>query len=97
MPSAGGQAEPFTKRDPGELYYRFSDRMMAVPITPSGAELKSGEPQLLFAGNHLGDGDLARGTGRFAMMRDNGQDTAGKTIYLVMNWFDELRAKLPPK
>ena len=30
--------------------------MMAVPITPSGAELKSGEPQLLF-GNYLGDGD----------------------------------------
>ena len=31
------------------------------------------------------------------MMRDNGQHTAGKTIYLVMNWFDELRAKLPPR
>jgi hypothetical protein len=28
------------------------------------------------------------------MMRDNGQEAAVKTIYLVMNWFDELRGKL---
>jgi hypothetical protein len=31
------------------------------------------------------------------MMRDDGQDTAGKTIYLVLNWFAELQSKLGPR
>jgi Tol biopolymer transport system component len=94
--TAGG-LRPRWSRDGRELHYRFNDRTMVAPITPSGAELKSGAPQLLFSGNYLGDGDLARDTGRFVMLRDNGQDTAGKSIYLVMNWFDELRSKLRPR
>jgi serine/threonine-protein kinase len=93
--SAGG-IRPWWSRDARELYYRINDRVMVVPIT-LGPQPKAGEPQMLFSGNYLGDGGLARDTGRFVMMRDNGQDTAGKTIYLVMNWFDELKAKLPAK
>jgi len=33
---------------------------------------------------------------RFLMLRDNGQEAAGNSIYLVMNWFDELLSRLPP-
>jgi Tol biopolymer transport system component len=92
--TTAGRFRPRWSRDGRELYYRFNDRTMMTPITPSGAELKSGAPQLLFSGNYLGDGDFARNTGPFVMMRDNGQDTAGKTIYLLMNWFEDLKAKL---
>jgi dipeptidyl aminopeptidase/acylaminoacyl peptidase len=93
--TAGG-FRPQWSRDGRELYYRFDDRMMAVPIR-WGPEPKVGAAQLLFAGNYLGEGAFARDADRFIMMRDDGQDTAGKTIYLVLNWFAELQSKLGPR
>ena len=92
---AGGSA-PIWSRDGREIFFSNGDRMMAAPIVTE-SEIKVGEAQMLFSGNYLGDGDLARDTGRFLMLRDNGQEDAGKAIYLVMNWFDELLSKVPLK
>ncbi len=91
--TTGGGVRPQWSRDGRELYYQINNRVMAVPIT-LGPQPKVGEPQSLFSGNYLGEGDFARDAGRFIMLRDNGQEAAGKTIYLVLNWFEELRSKL---
>jgi Tol biopolymer transport system component len=91
--TTGGGVRPQWSRDGRELFYQINGHVMVVPIA-LGPQPKIGEPQLLFSGNYLGEGDLARDTGRFIMLRDNGQEAAGKTIYLVLNWFAELRQKL---
>jgi serine/threonine-protein kinase len=88
-----GGIRPVWSGNGRELFYQSNTRKMVVPVEP-GPPLKFGDASMLFAGNYLGEGDLARDTGRFVMVKDNGQDAAGKTIYLVLNWFDELRAKL---
>jgi serine/threonine-protein kinase len=92
--TAGG-VRPVWSRDGHELYYQNGTRKMAVPIE-FGSTIKVGDAKMLFSGSYLAEGDLARDTGRWVMVKDNGQEAAGKTIYLVMNWFDELRSRLRP-
>jgi eukaryotic-like serine/threonine-protein kinase len=92
--SAGG-VEPIWGRD-GELFYRNNDRYMAVPVT-LGAAASAGEPRLLFSGNYLGNAIFVRALDRFLFIRDNGQQGAGKSLNLVLDWFDELTAKLAPR
>ncbi len=92
--SAGG-VEPIWGRD-GELYYRNNDRYMAVPVTLGGAAI-AGEPRLLFTGNYLGAALFAPALDRFLFIRENGQEGAGKSLNLVLGWFDELAAKVAPR
>ncbi len=69
---------------------------MAVPMT-LGAEAKAGEARLLFTGNYLSEGLFVPGPEQFLLIRENGQEAAGKSLNLVLGWFDDLTAKVTPR
>jgi len=93
LSSAGG-VEPIWGRDARELFYRSNDRYMAVPLT---ADAKAGEPRLLFTGTYLSAAIYVPGPDRFLFIREDGQAAAGKSINLVLDWFNELTAKATPR
>jgi Tol biopolymer transport system component len=93
--SAGG-VEPLWGRDGRELYYRINDRFMAIPMT-LGAAVKAGEPRLLFSGNYLSTLQFVPTLDRFLLIRENGQESAGRALNLVLGWSDELTTKVAPR
>ena len=93
--SAGG-GEPRWGRDGRELYYRANDRFMSVPMT-LGPAAKAGEPRLLFTGDYLSEGLFVPSVDRFLLIRQNAQESAGRTLDLVLGWFDDLTAKVAPR
>ena len=93
--SAGG-IRPMWNADGRELYYRANDRFMAVPMT-LGDTATVGEARLLFSGNYLNDGLFVAGRQQFLLIRENGQEAAGKSLNLVLDWFDDLIAKVRPR
>jgi Tol biopolymer transport system component len=94
--SAGG-VRPMWNGDGRELYYRANDRFMAVPLTYDGGEPRAGEARLLFTGNYLNEGLFVPGPQKFLLIRENGQESAGKTLNLILGWFDDLTAKVTPR
>ena len=95
--SSAGGTDPRWSASGKELFYLGNDGMMVTSIE-LGARPAIGAAQTLFATRaYLSEGDLARDTGRFLMVKDNGQEAAGKAIFLVMHWFDELKSKVPSK
>ncbi|MEO7157793.1 MAG: protein kinase [Vicinamibacterales bacterium] len=93
--SAGG-VQPGWAGDGRELYYRANDRFMAVPMT-LGAAVTAGEPKLMFTGNYLNEALYVPALDRFLLIRENGQEAAGKSLDLVLGWFDDLAAKVGPR
>jgi serine/threonine-protein kinase len=93
--SAGG-IEPIWDDDGHELFYRADDRVMAVPLT-LGAQFSAGQPRLLFTGSYLSEALFVPARDRFLLIRENGQVAAGKSLDLVVGWFDDLAAKLAPR
>ena len=85
------------------LFYRNADKMMSVPTTLA-PELVLGRPKLLFNAPYEGirrltatNYDVAE-DGRFLMVRSE-EDRAKHTlrINVVLNWFEELKARVPTK
>ena len=98
--SMDGGMEPVWKRDGTELYYRNGDKMMSVPTT-SPKEFIPGRPELLFESPYE---SVQRGVttnydvaedGRFLMVQR--EETVANTwrINVVLNWFEELKARVP--
>jgi hypothetical protein len=93
-------SEPTWTRGGRELVYREDDKVMAVTIdSDTGA---SGPPAMLFSGPYPSNQGWTRprsydvtpdGT-RFLMMKLP-DDQARPRIMVVLNWFEELRAKVP--
>ena len=101
--STEGGREPVWNRNGRELFYRIGNKMMAVDIStqPSFA---AGKPRMLFEGQFA----LARGTSpnydvsldgqRFLMVKPAGQEqSAPSQINVVLNWFEELKRRVPTK
>lgn len=87
----------------GELAYRNGDKMMAVAIKTQPA-LEVGKPQALFEGryemNPLGAMpfyDMSADGRRFLMVKGSEQSASATQINLVLNWFEELKQKVPVK
>jgi serine/threonine-protein kinase len=93
--STDGGTLPVWARDGRELFYRGLDgasvmsRAMASP--PS---LSRGEPRLLFKQQSSYPFDVAR-DGRFLIIEDQ-PPAPLSPITVVLNWFEELKAKVPP-
>jgi serine/threonine protein kinase len=80
-------------RDGRELFFREGNsKLMTVPVTP-GKELSMGRPSLLFAGRFDFGYDVAP-DGRFIVAQRDPQ-APPVPINVVVNWFDELKAKAP--
>jgi Tol biopolymer transport system component len=93
-------SEPMWTRRGRELVYRDGDRVVAVSIDPeSGA---SGPPQVLFAGPYPDNPgwtrprsyDVTRDGERFLLARLPGAQPTPR-IVVVLNWFEELRERVP--
>ena len=94
--------------DGQELYYQNENAIMAVPIE-TGAECKPGKPTVLFRGtlgkiissssfdiSFLTYWDISPKDGRFLMLKDPGAEVPRK-INIVLNWFEELKKRVPVK
>ena len=83
-----------------ELFYRNGNRMMAVEITTEPT-FSAGTPRLLFEGNSQpsvatpANYDVAPDGQRFLMIREGGPDSEPNQINVVLNWFEELKQRVP--
>jgi hypothetical protein len=96
--STDGGTEPVWTRN-GELFYRNGDKMMAVEIATQPT-LRAGQPRLLFSGPYRGGGasanyDVTPDGQRFLMVKDSAQATTVTQINVVLNWFEELKRRVP--
>jgi Tol biopolymer transport system component len=99
--STEGGKEPVWNPNGRELFYRSGDKMMAVDIAtqPSFA---AGKPRMLFEGPYdpppvpIANYDVSPDGQRFLMLKSTEQAQSAPTqINLVLNWFEELKQKVP--
>lgn len=100
--SLEGGTAPLWSADASELYYRRDDNMImaakitggAVPEVVSRTPLFSAQPYLRSTGNRFYH---VAPDGRFLMLRAEGSDVGPerREITVVLNWFEELEARVP--
>jgi serine/threonine-protein kinase len=88
-------AKPIWARDGRELFYRNGRRLMAVDVR-TVPEFTAGKPRLLFAGNYAPSYDVSPDGKRFLMIKlPERQPTPTDQLTVVVNWFEELRRRVP--
>jgi Tol biopolymer transport system component len=100
--STDGGTEPVWNPNGRELFYRSGDKMMAVDIaTQPGFTV--GKPRMLFEGQYqptpvtFPNYDVSPDGQRFLMLKPSDSAEAAPTqINVVLNWFEELKRKVPP-
>ena len=99
--STEGGTEPVWNPNGRELFYRSGDKMMTVDIAtqPSFAP---GNPRVLFEGQYVPtpasapNYDVSPDGQRFLMLKPSeSAETAPTQINVVLNWFEELKQKVP--
>jgi serine/threonine-protein kinase len=98
--SSDGGVEPTWSPDGSELFYRRGDAFLAVPVK-AGKTPALGETQKLFEiqaargrfSNHVGYAVAPDGK-RFLILRPAPRALPTQ-IHVILNWFDELNAKVP--
>ena len=96
----GGRA-PLWPRNGRELFYLNADKMMVVDVQTQPT-LRPGTPRLLFKEWYENDPgnrsyDVTLDGERFLMLQASEQVSAATQINVVLNWFEELKAKVPVK
>jgi eukaryotic-like serine/threonine-protein kinase len=97
--STEGGREPAWNRNGRELFYRNGDKMMAVDITTQPG-FAPGKPRMLFEGRYelspvqLANYDVSPDGQRFLMLKPT-EKAAPTQINVVLNWFEELKQKVP--
>jgi hypothetical protein len=88
-------------RNPSELFYRNSGKMMVVDVaTQSG--FHAAKPRMLFEGHYVADKvrqrnyDVTPDGQRFVMVKPSEQELAATQINVVLNWFEELKRRVGP-
>jgi eukaryotic-like serine/threonine-protein kinase len=99
--STEGGTEPTWNRNGRELFYRSGNKMMAVEITAQPS-FSVGKPRVLFEGQYVltpatfPNYDVAPDGQRFLMLKPADQEqSAPSQINVVLNWFEELKQKVP--
>ena len=99
--STEGGTEPVWNHNGRELFYRSGDKMMAVDIATQPG-FAAGKPKALFEGQYLQtpgtvpNYDVSPDGQRFLMLKPSEQEQAAPTqINVVLNWFEELKQKVP--
>jgi eukaryotic-like serine/threonine-protein kinase len=100
--STVGGREPLWNRNGRELFYRNGNKMMAVEITLKPS-FSPGTPKVLFEGQYQSlpgistpNYDVSSDGQRFLMLKADQQDTSARQINVVLNWFEELKQRVPP-
>jgi serine/threonine-protein kinase len=109
--SSSGGGSPLWSPDGRELFYRSGDATMAVDIETEPT-FKRGNPKTLFRGTYLSDTfltivktpwDIHPNGKKFLMIKPATSTGAAPTaalprkINIVLNWFEELKARVPVK
>jgi len=98
--STDGGNSPVWNPNGQELFYRNGDQMMAVEITTEPT-FSAGIPRLLFEGRYFWEEtdravyDVTPDGQRFVMIQEGEQDSAPPQINVVLNWFEELKQRVP--
>jgi serine/threonine protein kinase len=110
--SSGGGGSPLWSSDGRELFYRSSNATMAVEVE-TGPTFKRGNPKILFQGTYLSNTmqkvvltpwDIHPNGKKFLMIKPPASTGAAPTaaspqpkINIVLNWFEELKQRVPVK
>jgi eukaryotic-like serine/threonine-protein kinase len=98
--STEGGTEPAWNPNGRELFYRSGDKMMAVDIATQPG-LAAGTPRMLFEGRYepapfpIDNYDVSPDGQRFLMLKPSEQQSAPTQINVVLNWFEELKRRVP--
>jgi serine/threonine-protein kinase len=100
--STEGGNEPSWNRNGRDLFYRSGNKMMAVEVTTQPT-FSAGKPKVLFEGQYLAVQAGLTGTAydvspdgqRFLMVKETEPSTSVTQINVVLNWFEELKQKVP--
>jgi Tol biopolymer transport system component len=98
--SADGGTEPVWNRNGRELFYRNGNKMMAVEITTQ-PNFALGNPRVLFEGPYvlatvpISNYDVSPDGRRFLMVKPVDSAAAATQINVVLNWFEELKRRVP--
>jgi len=96
--STNGGAEPLWSRDGRELFFQEGARLMQVSVT-SGGTFSSEPPRFLYEGRFLGSinsrtaWSITPDGSRFLRIQRVEPQRAITRVDLVLNWFEELKAK----
>jgi eukaryotic-like serine/threonine-protein kinase len=99
--STEGGTEPVWNPNGRELFYRSGDKMMAVDIAAQSGFTAS-KPRVLFEGRYEPTAATSPNFGvspdgqRFLMLKPSEQEAAPTQINVVLNWFEELKRRVPP-
>jgi len=100
--STEGGTEPVWNPNGRELFYRSGDKMMAVDIATQPG-FTAGKPRMLFEGPYMASPfmysnyDVSPDGQRFLMLKPGEAGEAVPTqINVVLNWFEELKRRVPP-
>ena len=97
--STEGGTEAIWNPNGRELFYRNGNRMMAVDIMTQPG-FAAGKPKLLFEGPYVpgptptANFDVSQDGQRFLMLKAS-QQQAITQIHVVLNWFEELKRRVP--
>jgi Tol biopolymer transport system component len=102
--STEGGVEPLWNRNGRELFYRSGKKMMAVEVATKPS-FSVGTPKMLFEGGYqllpaisTPNYDVSPDGQRFLMLKPVESAQAAPTqINVVLNWFEELKRRVPPK
>jgi Tol biopolymer transport system component len=102
--STEGGTERVWSRTGRELFYRSGNKMMAVDITTQPT-FSAGRPRMLFEGQYLAnqfpflpDYDVSADGQRFLMLKQGeAASQSAAQINVVLNWFEELKRRVPTK
>jgi serine/threonine-protein kinase len=98
--STEGGTEPAWNPNGRELFYRSGDKMMAVDIATQPG-FAAGTPRMLFEGRYevapvpSANYDVSPDGQRFLMVKPSEQEAATTQINVVLNWFEELKRRVP--
>ncbi len=93
--SSGGGAFPRWNPNGRELFYRNGGKMMAVDIVTTSPSFSVGTPKMLFEAQDLSNWDISPDGQRFLMIMPVEQQQPATQINVVLNWFEELKQKVP--
>ena len=99
--SVGGGREPVWSASRSEVYYRRAGELMAVSVGEAGSTLIVGTPRRVFADPYrrnidagaVANYDIAPSGDRFVMVEE--RSDARRRVHVVLNWFEELRERVP--
>ena len=93
--STNGGTFPVWSQDGSELFYFEENSLMSVAVRTARPTFTMGTPTKLFEGEFELEYDVSPDGQRFIMIERVKSETVTRQINIVLNWFEELRERVP--